>query len=270
MWSTGVRTFGEPFGVAVDLQGVQSTDLEFDVIVQELLHHRLERQQQLLLLVLLLLTGCCKLLFIVIRVGLISNVLQEAGTQGQLIYCVILQEQNVLFGVNTDFKAAVPGHKDVDKAFVCVEFSRDVVLDPLVDGLCGGIYLNLFQQLLFQFHQREQKAQTFSLQNLEHPVLVLVTFYMNIKKHISWLTSITLSLKLTESNCYVAVPGSIFCMLTLLSWNRSVSQSRSLSLTICCRQSRKRGKCAPFSRWWAKSARLTKSATMACAANWAR
>ena len=44
------------------------------------------------------------------------------------------------------------------------------------------------------------------------------------------------------------IPGSIFCMLTLLSWNRSPSHSRSFSLTHCCRHSKKSGKCAPFSR----------------------
>lgn len=52
-----VHTFGETLGIAVDLQGIQRSDLQVDVIVQELLHHGLERQQQLLLLVHLLLTG---------------------------------------------------------------------------------------------------------------------------------------------------------------------------------------------------------------------
>lgn len=66
------------------------------------------------------------------------------------------------------------------------------------------------------------------------------------------------------------LPGSIFCMLTLLCWNRSVSHSRSFSFTSCCRQSRKSGKCVPFSSWWAKSAMLTRSAMIARAANWAR
>lgn len=52
-----VRTFGETLCVAVDLQGVHGADLQVDVIVQELLHHRLERQQELLLLIQLLFTG---------------------------------------------------------------------------------------------------------------------------------------------------------------------------------------------------------------------
>lgn len=76
--------------------------------------------------------------------------------------------------------------------------------------------------------------------------------------------------KRTLSERVLDLPGSIFCMLILLCWNRSASQSRSFSLTICCRQSRNRGKCAPFSKWWAKSAMATRSAMMARAANCAR
>lgn len=72
--------------------------------------------------------------------------------------------------------SAVPGHEDVDKAFVCVEFRRDIVLDPLIDGLWRRIYFDLLQQLLLQFHQWEQKAETLALQDLQHPVLVLINF----------------------------------------------------------------------------------------------
>lgn len=76
----------------------------------------------------------------------------------------------------------VPGHEDVDKAFVGVEFRRDVVFDPLVDGLGRGIYFDLLQQLFLQFHQWKQEAETFAIQNLQHPVLVLVNFYEAIQK----------------------------------------------------------------------------------------
>lgn len=74
---------------------------------------------------------------------------------------------------------AIPSHEDVDKTSVSVEFRRDVFFDPLVDGLWRRIYFDLFQQLLFQFHERKQKAQTFAFQNLQHPVFVLVNFYGN-------------------------------------------------------------------------------------------
>ena len=66
------------------------------------------------------------------------------------------------------------------------------------------------------------------------------------------------------------VPGSIFCMLTLLCWKRSVSHSRSFSLAICCRHSRNSGKWVPFYSGWASSAMLTSSPITARAANWAR
>lgn len=72
-----VGTFGEGLGVAVDLQGVQGAHLQVDVVMQELLHHRLERQQQLFLLLQLLLAGRRELLLVVIWVDLIRNVLQE-------------------------------------------------------------------------------------------------------------------------------------------------------------------------------------------------
>lgn len=72
------RTFREALGVAVHLQGVKSTDLQIDVIVKELLHNRLESQQLLLLFIQLLLTRRCKLFFVIVRVDLIRNVLQEA------------------------------------------------------------------------------------------------------------------------------------------------------------------------------------------------
>lgn len=77
----------------------------------------------------------------------------------------------------------LPGHKDIDKAFVDVELRRDVVFDPLVDGLWGGVYFDLLQQLLLQFHQWEQKAETFSIENLQHPILVLVDFYGSIQRN---------------------------------------------------------------------------------------
>lgn len=72
---------------------------------------------------------------------------------------------------------SVPGHEDVDESFVGVELGGDVVLDPLVDGLGGGVGLDLLQKLLLQLHQREQEAQPFALQDLQHPVLVLVDLW---------------------------------------------------------------------------------------------
>lgn len=66
-----MHTFGETLGIAVDLQGVHCADLQVDVIVEELLHHRLESQQQVLLLVQLLFRGCCKLLFVIVGVDLV-------------------------------------------------------------------------------------------------------------------------------------------------------------------------------------------------------
>lgn len=73
------RTFREPLGIAVHLQGIQCTDLQLNVIVKKLLQHRLEREQELLLFLQLVLTGRCMLLFIIVRVALVSNVLQETG-----------------------------------------------------------------------------------------------------------------------------------------------------------------------------------------------
>lgn len=51
-----------------------------------------------------------------------------------------------------------PGHKYVDEALVGVEFGRNVVFDPLVDGLRGGVCLDLHQQLLLQFQQGEKET----------------------------------------------------------------------------------------------------------------
>lgn len=161
--------------------------------------------------------------------------------------------------------AGVPGHEDVDKPFVSVEPRRDVFFDPLVDRLRGGIHFDLFQQLLFQLHEWEQEAQTLPFQNLQHLVCVLVNFYRRIYR-------VSSSKDRGQMNNSVGpvLPGSIFCMLILLCWKRSESQSRSRSFISCCRQSKNSGKCAPFSSWWAKSARLTRSAMIARAANWAR
>lgn len=48
------RTFGKSMGIAVDLQGIECTDLQVHVIMQEFLHHRFEGKKQLLFLVQLL------------------------------------------------------------------------------------------------------------------------------------------------------------------------------------------------------------------------
>lgn len=56
-----------------------------------------------------------------------------------------------------------PGHEDVDKAFVSVKLRRDVVFNPLVDGLWRRVCFNLLQQLLLQLQQREQEAQALPL-----------------------------------------------------------------------------------------------------------
>ena len=80
------------------------------------------------------------------------------------------------------WSTAVPCHEDVDKALVSVEFRGDVVFDPLVDGLWRGIYFDLLQQLLLQFHEWEQKAETFPLKNLQHSVFVLVAFYERMEQ----------------------------------------------------------------------------------------
>ena len=171
------------------------------------------------------------------------------------------------------WSTAVPCHEDVDKALVSVEFRGDVVFDPLVDGLWRGIYFDLLQQLLLQFHEWEQKAETFPLKNLQHSVFVLVAFYerMEQRKKIPISTNKRLTFgKEHMVRTGLHIPGSIFSMLTLLCWNRSPSHSRSFSLTSCCRQSRNSGKCAPFSSGWAKSVMLTRSTMMARAANCAR
>ena len=151
------------------LQSIQRSDLQVNVIVEELLHHGLERQQQLLLFIQLLLTGSCKLLFVVLGVNFVSNELQKAGRQEDgehhwemflpKMLSDALDEHNrrLLIKGNRFISrltpsggrfTAVPGHKDVDEASVGVEFRRDVVFDPLVDGLWRGIYFDLLQQLL--------------------------------------------------------------------------------------------------------------------------
>lgn len=55
-----------------------------------------------------------------------------------------------------------------------MKLGRDVVLNPLVDGLWRGVCLYLLQQLLLQLQQREQEAQALPLQDLQHAVLVLI------------------------------------------------------------------------------------------------
>lgn len=52
----------------------------------------------------------------------------------------------------------LPGHENVDKAFVSVKLGRDVVFNPLVDGLWRGVCFYLLQQLLLQFQQWKQEA----------------------------------------------------------------------------------------------------------------
>lgn len=74
-------TFREALGVAVDLQRVQRRHLQVSVVVQELLHHRLQRQQKLFLLVQLLFGGRCQLLFVAIGVDLVQNELQETESK---------------------------------------------------------------------------------------------------------------------------------------------------------------------------------------------
>ena len=71
---------------------------------------------------------------------------------------------------------ALPGHEDVDKALVGVKLGRDVVFDPLVDGLRRWVCLDLHHQLLLQLQQREEEAQALPLQDLQHAVLILVDF----------------------------------------------------------------------------------------------
>lgn len=73
-------------GIAMDLQGIQCCDLQVGVLVQELLHHRLQRQQKLFLLIQLLFCGCCQLLFIIIRVDLIQNELQKTENKEKRIF----------------------------------------------------------------------------------------------------------------------------------------------------------------------------------------
>ncbi len=58
----------------------------------------------------------------------------------------------------THIQRAVPGQKYVDEALVGVEFGRNVVFDPLVDGLRGGVCLDLLQQFLLQFQQGEKET----------------------------------------------------------------------------------------------------------------
>ena len=63
----------------MDLQGIQSADLQIHMVVQELLHHGLEGEQQLLLLVQLFLGGGGELLVPLGHAHLVGDVLQEAG-----------------------------------------------------------------------------------------------------------------------------------------------------------------------------------------------
>lgn len=71
-------TFREGSGIAVHLQGVHGADLQFSVVVQELLHDGLEGQQQLFLLLQLLFGGGRQLLIIVRHAQLLGDVLEEA------------------------------------------------------------------------------------------------------------------------------------------------------------------------------------------------
>lgn len=57
-----------------------------------------------------------------------------------------------------------------------MKLRRDVVFNPLVDGLWRGVCLYLLQQLLLQLQQWEQEAQALPLQDLQHAILVLVDF----------------------------------------------------------------------------------------------
>lgn len=57
-----------------------------------------------------------------------------------------------------------------------MKLGRDVVFNPLVDGLWRGVCLYLLQQLLLQLQQWEQEAQALPLQDLQHAVLVLIDF----------------------------------------------------------------------------------------------
>ena len=75
----------------------------------------------------------------------------------------------------------VPGDQDVDKAWVSVELEGNVVTDPLVYGLGRGVFLELIQQFLLQLHQGEQEAKASAIEDLQHPLLVLVTLCMNTK-----------------------------------------------------------------------------------------
>ena len=71
------RTFRESFSIGVDLQGIQSADLQVHVVVQELLQDGLAGQQQLLLLLQLLLGG--RGLVLLHHAQLLGDELQEAG-----------------------------------------------------------------------------------------------------------------------------------------------------------------------------------------------
>lgn len=84
-----------------------------------------------------------------------------------------------------EISTAVPGYEDVDETFVSVESCRNVFFNPLVDRLRGGIHFDLFQQLLFQFHEWKQEAQTFPFQNLQHLIGLLVDFYKSIYKKVN-------------------------------------------------------------------------------------
>ncbi len=74
------------------------------------------------------------------------------------MHCLILSVHH-----NRLWHVFLPGHEDVDKAFISVKLGRDVVFNPLVDGLWRRVCLYLLQQLLLQLQQREQEAQTLPL-----------------------------------------------------------------------------------------------------------
>lgn len=169
----GSGTFGEGAGVAVHLQGVQGADLQLGVVVQELLHDGLEGQQQLLLLLQLLLGGRRQHLLALRHAQLLGDVLEETVEEGAGWSAARWGERRSGCGTRPSF---VPGHEDVDEALVGVKLGRDVVFDPLVDGLRGGVCLDLLQQLLLQLQQREEEAQALALQDLQHAVFVLVDF----------------------------------------------------------------------------------------------
>jgi len=151
--------------------------------VQELLRHRLEVLQHLLLQVQLLLGGGGQLLFtwLVLSKDLEVYELQKTTIMGERGNDQDLEMQNEWLHMSQPGgkrPAAVPGDEDVDEARVGVQLEGDVVPDPLVDALRGGVLLELVEQLLLQLHQGEQEAQAPAVQHLQHPLLVLVALCM--------------------------------------------------------------------------------------------